>query len=118
MVGGLLCDKSRKRNNTEPASNFTVSGKSSENLNHVGHSSYYTLPKRHEGTGGWRKSYNGEILELYSSRNIIWMIESRIMRWAGHVAVRGREEVYTGFWWGNLKGRDHFEDLGGDGRVT
>jgi len=40
------------------------------------------------------------------------------MRWAGHVAVGGREEVYTGVWWGNLQGRDHFQDLGGDGRVT
>ena len=27
-----------------------------------------------------------------------------------------REEVYTGFWWGNLRVRDHFEDpgVGGD----
>jgi len=31
---------------------------------------------------------------------------------------RGVEEVYTDVWWGNLQGRDHFEDLGGDGRVT
>jgi len=25
--------------------------------------------------------------------------------------------VYTGFWWGNLKGRDHLENLGKDGRI-
>ena len=25
---------------------------------------------------------------------------SRRMRWAGHVARMGREEAYTGFWWG------------------
>jgi hypothetical protein len=25
--------------------------------------------------------------------------------------------MYTGFWWGNLRERDHFEDLGFDGRV-
>ena len=27
------------------------------------------------------------------------------------------EEVYTGFWWGNLRERDHFEDPGVDGRI-
>jgi hypothetical protein len=27
------------------------------------------------------------------------------------------EEVYTGFWWGNLRGRDHLEDPGIDGRI-
>jgi len=26
----------------------------------------------------------------------------------------GREEVHTGFWWGNLKERDHLEDLSVD----
>jgi len=29
----------------------------------------------------------------------------------------GRREVYTGFWWGNLKERDHLEDSGIDGRI-
>jgi hypothetical protein len=31
----------------------------------------------------------------------------------------GRGEVYirTGFWWGNLRERDHLEDLGVYGRV-
>jgi len=31
--------------------------------------------------------------------------------------VRGRGEVYTGFWWGNLKERDHLEHPGIDGRI-
>jgi hypothetical protein len=26
-------------------------------------------------------------------------------------------EVYTGFWWGNLRGRGHLEDPGIDGRI-
>jgi hypothetical protein len=29
----------------------------------------------------------------------------------------GREEAYTGFWWGNLKERDHVGDPGVDGRI-
>ena len=28
-----------------------------------------------------------------------------------------REEVYTEFWWGNLRERDHLEDPGVDGRI-
>jgi len=33
------------------------------------------------------------------------------MKWVGHVESRNRGEVHTGFWWGNLKERDHLEDL-------
>jgi hypothetical protein len=29
----------------------------------------------------------------------------------------GREEVYTGFWWGNLRERGHLEDTGVDGTI-
>jgi len=39
------------------------------------------------------------------------------MRWAGHVARRGRGEAYAGFWWGNLRERDRLEVPGVDGRV-
>ena len=31
--------------------------------------------------------------------------------------VWGRGEVYTGFWWGNLRERDHLEYPGVDGRI-
>jgi transcription termination factor 2 len=40
-------------------------------------------------TGDWRKLYNEELHNLYSSLNIIRMIKSRRMRWAGHVARMG-----------------------------
>jgi len=39
------------------------------------------------------------------------------MRWVGHVARMGRGEVHIGFWWEELIKRDHFEDLGVDGRM-
>jgi hypothetical protein len=29
----------------------------------------------------------------------------------------GREEVYTGFWWGNLSEREYLEDPGVDGKI-
>jgi hypothetical protein len=46
-------------------------------------------PKRDEVTGGWRKLYNEELHNLYSSPSIIRVIKSRRMRWAGHVARMG-----------------------------
>jgi hypothetical protein len=45
--------------------------------------------KSDEMTGEWRKLHNEELRELYSSPSIIRMIESRRMRWAGHVARMG-----------------------------
>jgi hypothetical protein len=45
--------------------------------------------KRVEVTGGWRKLHNEELHNLYSSPNIIRMMKSRMMRWAGHVARVG-----------------------------
>jgi hypothetical protein len=49
-------------------------------------------PKRDEVTGDWRKLHSEELHNLYSSPNIIRMIKSRRMRWAGHVARMGGEE--------------------------
>jgi hypothetical protein len=42
-------------------------------------------------TGGWRKLHNEELHNLYSSPNIIRIIRSRRMRWAGHVARMGEK---------------------------
>ena len=60
-------------------------------------------PERDEVTREWRKLHNEELSDLYCSPNIVWVIKSRRMRWAGHIARMGRGEVYTGFWWGNLR---------------
>ena len=57
-------------------------------------------PKRDGVTGEWRKLHNEELNDLYSSPNIVWVIKSRRMRWAGHVARmeegRGVHKVLVG----------------------
>ena len=69
---------------------------------------------------------------LYSSPNIVQVIKSTRMRWAGHVALmgegrgvyrvlegkpEGKGEECTGCWWGNPRGRDRWGDPGVDGRI-
>src|SRR5215469_14153752 len=46
-------------------------------------------PKRDEVTGEWRKLHNEELRDLYSLPNIVRVVKSRRMRWAGHVARMG-----------------------------
>ena len=48
-------------------------------------------PRRDEVTGEWRRLHNQELNDLYSSPNIVRVIKSRRMRWAGHVARVGKE---------------------------
>ena len=45
--------------------------------------------KRDEVTAECRKLHNEELNGLYSSSNIVRVIKSRTMRWAGHVACMG-----------------------------
>jgi hypothetical protein len=54
-------------------------------------------PKRDEVTGEKRKLHNEELHDLYPP-NILRVIKSRRMRWAGHVARMGRREACIGFW--------------------
>jgi hypothetical protein len=74
-------------------------------------------PKR-EVDGSWRKIHNDKLHNLYSSPNIVMVIKSMRLRWAGHVARMGRGEIFTGLWWESPKGRDHWEDLGVGVRIT
>jgi hypothetical protein len=48
-------------------------------------------PKIYEVTGDWRKLHNEELHRLYSSANIIRMMKSRRMRWAGYLARMGEK---------------------------
>jgi len=48
-------------------------------------------PKKDEVTEEWRKLHNEELNDLYSLPNIVWVVKSRRMRWAGHVARMGED---------------------------
>ena len=74
-------------------------------------------PKRDEVTGERRKLHNEELSDLYSLSNIVRVVKSRRTRWAGHVARKGRGEVCTGYWWGDLRERDHWGGPDADGRI-
>jgi hypothetical protein len=64
-------------------------------------------PKRDEVTGEWRKLHNEELHNLYSSPNIIRMIKSRRMRWAGHVARMGEKRNAYRILVGKQEGKRH-----------
>jgi len=57
-------------------------------------------PKRDEVTGEWRKLHNEELSDLYSLPNIVRLVNSRRMRWVGHVVCmeqgRGVYRVLVG----------------------
>ena len=74
-------------------------------------------PKRDEVTGEWKKLHNEELNNLYSLPNIVLVVKSRRMRWAEHVARKGRIEVCKGCWWGSLRERGHWGDQNVDGRI-
>jgi hypothetical protein len=70
-----------------------------------------------EHTNRQRRLHDKKLNDLYSLDSTIWVIRSRKMRWAGYVASMGGGQVHTVFRWGNLKERDHLEDLGMDGKI-
>jgi len=48
-------------------------------------------PRSDDVTGDWRRMHNEKLNDLYSSPNILRVIKSIRMRWAGHVARMGEE---------------------------
>jgi hypothetical protein len=65
-------------------------------------------PKRDEGTGVWRKLHIEELNGLYFLPNIVRVVKSRRMRWAGHVARMGEKRWVHRALVGKPEGKRHF----------
>ena len=62
-------------------------------------------PRRDEVTGEWRRLHNEELNDLYCSPNIVRVIKSRRMGWAGNVARMGEERGMYRVWVGKPEER-------------
>jgi hypothetical protein len=62
--------------------------------------------------------HSEQLHNVYISADIVRVSKSRRMRWADHEARMGRREMHMKFWSQSLKGRDHSQDLGVDGRIS
>jgi len=62
-------------------------------------------PRRDDEKRNWRRMHNEALNDLYCSPNIVRVIKSRRMRWAGHVACMVEVRVLYGDFWGNPDGK-------------
>jgi hypothetical protein len=74
-------------------------------------------PKREED-GSWKKLHSDELHSLHSSPNIVRMIKSRRMRWAGHVAPMGEGRGVYRVLVGRPEGKRPLGRPGVGGRIT
>jgi len=74
-------------------------------------------PRKDEVTGEWRRLHNDELNDVYSSPNIVRVIKSRRMRWAGNVARMGEERGVYRVLRGKPVGRNHWGNLGVGGWI-
>ena len=70
-----------------------------------------------EVTGEWRKLHNEELNDLYSLPNIVRVVKSRRMRWAGHVAHMGEDRGVQRVLVWKPEGKNHCGDQDVDGRI-
>jgi hypothetical protein len=64
--------------------------------------------KRDAVTSEWSKLHIKELNDLYFSSSVVWVIKSRRLRWAEHVAYGREGWRIQGLVGGNLRERDHF----------
>jgi hypothetical protein len=74
-------------------------------------------PKRDKVTREWRKLHKEELNDLCSSPNIVQVIKSRRMRWAGNVARMGERRGVYRVSVGKPEGKNHLGDPGIDGKI-
>ena len=74
-------------------------------------------PKRVDVTGDWKRLPNEQFHILYSLPNVIRIIISRRMGYVWRVAYMGEQRNAHRLLVGNLRERDHLENLGIDGRI-
>jgi hypothetical protein len=74
-------------------------------------------PKRDED-GSWKKLHDDELHRLYSSPNIVRVIKSRRMRWAGHVACMEDGRSVCRVLVGRSEGKRPLGRPGVGGRIT
>ena len=74
-------------------------------------------PKRDGVTGEWRKLHNEELNDLYSLPNIVRVVKSRRMRWAGHVSHMGEDRGVNRVLVGKPEGKRPLGDEDVDGRI-
>jgi hypothetical protein len=75
-------------------------------------------PKKDEVTGEWRKVHNEELNDLYSLPNIIRVIKSRRMRWAGHVTRMGERSALYRVLVRKPEGKRPWGDAVVDGKIV
>ena len=56
-------------------------------------------------------------LAYFAIARFVLVMQTKRMRWAGHVARMGEERGVCRAWWGNRRERDHWGDLGVDGWI-
>jgi hypothetical protein len=70
--------------------------------------------KREKESGEWRKLHTAELNDMNSSTHFSdFKFEKNEM---GRACSAYGGEVHSGFWWGNLREKEHLDDTGVNGR--